>query len=1491
MPTKRTISSHQLRLIIGDGPHDEGWWTCQGIFTRPYLRQQQVNNELCPHPDEVASLYEIIRSRWIDNFPGLRIQNEAYTRTRFLDPTIRDLGWYFIPEKSLPEGKTRKKPDYCFFGDEETEQSAVTGDATAIFRASLTALEAKKAQHPLDEVSKSETPGWFPSQQIQDYLRWATDNTGQRFFRWGILTNGNEWRLYCWDAAPDSYFAFHLASGEEFCPLEEFRLFVALFRPDSYYRNEHNRCLLDAIREQSLTQQVELETNLRKRIFDVLEELSEGFYNNPENQLIENDLPAVYETSLIFLYRLLFVLYAESRGLLPAKPRGAGSNRRYREEFSLARFVEKLRNRSSFPDDVFDGLYKEVLKLFHLINGTNKTQNERLGVTRYNGGLFNSHNYPTIERWWVGEKTLANVLRQLVFAQPPARGRARQQVIVTDETIDYSTLEVRQLGDIYEGLLGGRLQLAEDGHLELLNERGSNQRQGIFYTPDWVVIFLIRETLNPLLEEIERNETVQRALKAKSMERRQDNSFAIAVLRLNVVDPAMGSGHFLVRAVEFLARRIVGHITTKTMTEKVVSTGLARRTREQILADGRIPISPGVPQEQAEIAYWRRRVVEACIYGVDSNPLAVELAKLSLWLTCIAVDEPLNFLDHHLRCGNSLLWANADELHRLPFHSEEQAKQAPFNIGDQLGQTLSHVINENVNIESEASTDMEIVKNKENRWKEVRSKLQPFINTANLWLAALGGLAINDLDYRTLVLSAINPDELSTEQKREAKRLRHALENDLGHRAEDLQPFHWELEFPDVFYGPDGQRLTDEEKGFDAILGNPPYISAHTSSEEKWRSAVERRFGYLEDLYIHFSDLGFRLLRPSGILGFIASDTFFTLTGKLRLRELFQSNRLTILGQCDPFEATVDAAIFTAQRGKIDDGEQLLFIQARYGSKDSQPEKELPKLPHLSQLNFTGETVDMAVRHGFQGCLRYHETPIRVYREAFRHVFFEPRPTVLELYKRFNDPLKALTDEWWDRIENSLKFSENLDLIRAYHSTLKPGDITMIGLIADGAQGMRTGNNARFLGYLEGTPQARDIEIKRDRWTRAWMSNPRINTEFLGLLEQAGGDPRKPTASVVAWEACIEHLKAKFDARRELGFNKTDLYRIVPRKLVATEDDFIFTWRRRKAELLDKWQSEPELRNFWESKDLFLENRKRAGKLRWHVQDMCDEDICRLCKELVAWREQENERRRAARPRGHTIPRETLGLRPSENYSDPADAPRISVIFNGLNGRGQWVAFRKSDPEGNRWVDNEPLFIDWSSNSVEWLSTASEARWQGHQFFFKDGITWTALANHAAMKARHQKPCVFDASSMYLTPLPEVVDPLVFLALLNSDIISFFKMKFLRHTQTWEIGDLRALPLVIPTEAQSACLRQLAEHAISIKQFTFRGQLPGQDLIAYIRELNEKVSAEAPVYLRPSAQLRLVRTADDCLDTIQSAVNWEAEKLYGIEGLGPFDEF
>ncbi|HZL13181.1 MAG TPA: hypothetical protein VFC85_03475, partial [Verrucomicrobiae bacterium] len=511
----------------------------------------------------------------------------------------------------------------------------------------------------------------------------------------------------------------------------------------------------------------------------MLEDLANGFRDYPANAITKEDFPALYDNSLIFLYRLLFVLYAESRGLLPVKTSGYGSSKLYREKFSLARFVKTLRDKNEFPSEAFTGLYDDLLKLFRLINGDKPEQNEECKVTRYNGGLFNPQMHQKIEKWQVSDLALGNVLRQLIFAQPPARSSARQQNLSTDETIDYGLLEVRQLGDIYEGLLGAILEVNDKARLELRNANGENHRHGIFYTPDWVVCYFIREALQPLIAEIEKSPEVEAALKAKSDEKKRDNSFALAVLRLNVCDPAMGSGHFVVRATEWLAEQIVYHPTTRTMTEKIVATGDKRRSREDIVKAGKIPVPPGASQEFAEIAYWRRRVVEACIYGVDVNPLAVELAKLSLWLTCIAADEPLNFLDHHLRTGNSLLWANPDKMRHLPLSTEAEREQIKFNIGEKMSGAIQAIIAENLQIEETASTEMELVKQKEVRWKAVREKLRPFLYFADVWLAALDGLPITRLDYQLLARAEFEPGELDNKEKADAKKLRESIAADL----------------------------------------------------------------------------------------------------------------------------------------------------------------------------------------------------------------------------------------------------------------------------------------------------------------------------------------------------------------------------------------------------------------------------------------------------------------------------------------------------------------------------------------------------------------------------------------------------------------------------------------------------------------------------------------------------------------------------------------
>lgn len=1492
-----------LSLALSQEGHVEQY---RGVFSAPYIRSHFRKRPEFPAKAEISAIYEQARKLWTDNYTALRKQNEAFTRTQFIDPVLKLLGWDFLTESNMPREKhvkTRKRPDYCLFTDSKELTQAAAGTDIDIYRSSATVLEAKRCQHNLDDASKTETPGWFPSQQIQDYLAHARDATGKRFFDWAILSNGNEWRLYTEKSSRDAYFSFNLAEKESFCDLESFRLFYALFRAESFVRQPSGNILLDEIQQQSLTAQSELEKNLKNRVFNVLEDLGSAFRRETRNGIsdTEENLEKTYHHSLIFLYRLLFILYAESRDLLPIRRERIGGDSYYRDNFSLQRFVEKLRDRREFPSNDDTRLYSGLLDLFGLIDGGDERRNRLASVTRFNGGLFDlkkeSSLAPEIDEWRIGDKDLADVLRQLIFAQPPASARQAQQTLSTEESIDYATLEVRQLGDIYEGLLGAHFEVDARSRESLLlkNQNGENHRQGIFYTPDWVVLFLVRQTLRPLLDEIEKTTEIKKTLVGKSEEATKNDSFARAVLDLDLCDPAMGSGHFLVRATEYLAEEIFRHPTTKLKTEKVVS-GI--RTKSEIQKSGRIPVSPGLKQDDAEIAYWRRRVVESCIYGVDLNPMAVELAKLSLWLTCIATDEPLNFLDHHLMQGNTLLYAEPAELDRAPTASGDDQL---FDLRDAFAGKLAEVIRTATIIESQPNTELDRIKALEKAWGGAQESLGSLLTTADTWLALADGMPLEADDYLLLQRLTYRPGELEPEEKDRAEELAEKLPKMLASFQKHHQAFHWQLRFPGVFYNDDGHPLPEKKSGFDAILGNPPYISTQTQSGGgDPRKLLTRRFGYADDLYVHFTDLGFRLLRPGGGFGFIVSDTFFTLGTKQRMRELLQSHTLDYLGQCDPFDATVDAAIFVSRRGKADPDASMTFIQARprwaEGKKRSTPEADLPDFStnsfdwEKSETTILNADEKLFANHAETGSLRVHRLPQQVFPAAHKLAYFEPRPGTLKLFQRFNGPVKKLVSDWWPRIETSKKFAKSLPAIRKYHKTLKPGDVTLVGIIAEGGQGMRTANNARFLAYLEGTSQAKKLAEKADAWHLKWMADDVIFPFYRERLYFHCGDPTKPPAKQrAAWEAAVHDLRSEFKPS-QLGFSKMDLFRIAPQNLIATESDYRFAFDSRRKFLLNHWKTEPQLAAFWQQgsleQDLDAHGKKAAKD---------DKSFCNLCGFIQKWLAAENATRRTEGK--SLIPRRTLALRSSESYDDPADVSRIASIYGGLAGKAIFVPFRKGDPDGSRWLDNEPLFIQWTDDVAAFMYANSGKNapqmpvMRNAHLYFTGGVTWSLHANHVGMKSRYQEPCIFDASGPRLTPLAGTIQPQTLLAIFSSDICSFVLKKFVKHNQDIEINDARQIPIVIPTADQEEELAGLARQCMTLKRASFAKQSLEQELVAEVRAWAKRLATEAPAYLNPGAQLTFATDPEDCLIVLERAVSWCAEKLYNVEGEGPFDDF
>ncbi|MBI3592846.1 MAG: N-6 DNA methylase, partial [Nitrospirae bacterium] len=363
-------------------------------------------------------------------------------------------------------------------------------------------------------------------------------------------------------------------------------------------------------------------------------------------------------------------------------------------------------------------LYDELSALFHLINGSDEKLNKDMNIPRYNGGLFDPERYKFLEETKVGDDVLSEVIYELSY-------RTENGDV---HSIDYKGLGERHLGTVYEGLLEHKFSFAA-GKIVLKNDKGERKATGAYYTPDYIVKYIVENTLTPILKEIdERVKKEGRGIK--------DDAFASEVLKLNICDPAMGSGHFLVEAVQYLADEIAYHPTTEIKTPK--------------------------GETEDEINYWKRKVVESCIYGVDIKELAVELAKLSLWLKTVDKSQPLNFLDHHLRCGNSLIGARINDLNYLPLSKGKQKKSGEQD--DQLvlfdksrfREDITAVIKGFHAIEEMPSAKLSDIKAKEKTFNKLTEELIRYREIADLWTSLFFG---NNLEGKEQVFEELLKDQ------------------------------------------------------------------------------------------------------------------------------------------------------------------------------------------------------------------------------------------------------------------------------------------------------------------------------------------------------------------------------------------------------------------------------------------------------------------------------------------------------------------------------------------------------------------------------------------------------------------------------------------------------------------------------------------------------------------------------------------------------------
>ncbi len=707
-----------------------------------------------------------------------------------------------------------------------------------------------------------------------------------RNLRWGMLTDGACWRLV--DAQALRRYKHYvevdldeLARSDDPTPL---RLFYAFFHRSAFTPDTHGGNGLDRIVTASVQATKAAEDHLKAQVSHnegIMAQLCLGLVRaDGRARYTEAKRDAIYRDATYLLYRILFILYAEARGLLPV------DNPAYRA-VSLAELVKtahdyKLHGR---PDPQATTLWERLKRLCNAIYESDPV----LGIPAYNGGLFDDADKPYLHDGYIADAYLTEALFDLAYMPDKVPGTS--EVPGTSyRPVDYRDLSVRHLGSLYEGMIEYKLQIAEEtlwarrdskGNLRFLRKGqegaprktdkeikqdsvyfaqspGERRATGTYYTPEYIVDYIVSQTVWRGLEErrapleeklagwLEEIAAVQTSEVSKTsevsevsrMQRTADEELLRfveeQVLTFRVCDPAMGSGHFLVNAAHQITNFIVETLHLTPWANEAADTD---------------PVA------------WRRRVVERCLYGVDLSLMAVELAKLSLWLASVAEGKPLSFLDHHLRQGNSLIGARLEDLAEVlagvastrPSRQERKAREAgQLSMLDDpaFSRHVTAATDLLAQISARVVERVEDVKAQAADYEQVRSELEPYRRLADLLTAQYFGMQVEER-LPAIVKYAVNgalaqiPEyEVVLDEARQI--------------ASDNHFFHWYLEFPFLAIA----------SGFNCVLGNPPYGAA-LSSNEIWGISSWRKHGKSNDTVELFLERAASLVEDEHLVGMI----------------------------------------------------------------------------------------------------------------------------------------------------------------------------------------------------------------------------------------------------------------------------------------------------------------------------------------------------------------------------------------------------------------------------------------------------------------------------------------------------------------------------------------------------------------------------------------------------------------------------------------------
>ncbi len=515
-----------------------------------------------------------------------------------------------------------------------------------------------------------------------------------------------------------------------------------------------------------------------------------------------DELSTTYEMALVVLFRLLFIAYAEDMDLLPYR-----SNELYRARSlkQKARELARLKRDGAADFDESTTYWDEVKSLFRVVN---EGKPREWGVPAYNGGLFSSdveisRTGALLEDIRLPNSSFAVALTHLLVDETPEGVGP----------VDFRSLGVREFGTIYEGLLESELSQAEVpltidrdgfyvpvdadekaeieiGDFYLHDISGKRKSTGSYYTKSFAVDHLLYHSLEPALTE-----------HLSRLDAMEDRDAAKAFFDFRVADIAMGSGHFLVAAVDRIERQMSRYLVERPLEDVMIELRRLRKAAlQEIEKSGGAADAVDIDNDQL----LRRQIARRCIYGVDINPIAVQLARLSLWIHTFVPGLPLSFLDHNIVCGNSLVGIATMEEAKAILSGGE---------GSFFGELAErYMAPARANMEKLARlSDADASQIDEARavCAEVREQLQDF----EALLDVLTASRLPEMKY-TPSVSDLTEEELTRLRKQ-------ALE-----LLEEIPPFHFLIAFPEVFLR--------ERTGFDVIIGNPPWEEATLEEDDCW---------------------------------------------------------------------------------------------------------------------------------------------------------------------------------------------------------------------------------------------------------------------------------------------------------------------------------------------------------------------------------------------------------------------------------------------------------------------------------------------------------------------------------------------------------------------------------------------------------------------------------------------------------------------------------